>query len=188
MGIDLVVMGVSRGGAQALKRLLGGLPADFPLPIAVVQHRHASSGETLLAGLRSGLQLALCEPDDKEPMSAGTVYLAPADYHLLVEPGWFALSIDAPVRHARPSADVLFESAADAFGAGVLAVVLTGANDDGARGALRVRQAGGRVLVQDPASATTPDMPRAAIAAGAAHEVLALEEMAGRLLELCGVG
>jgi len=179
MGFDLLVMGVSRGGAQALKRLLGDLPAAFPLPIAVVQHRRPSSGETLLAGLRSQLQLALCEPDDKEPMNAGTVYLAPADYHLLAEAGWFELSIDAPVRHARPSA-------ADAFGAGVLAVVLTGANDDGARGALCVRQAGGRVLVQDPASATAPDMPRAVIAAGATDEVLPLGELAGRLMELCG--
>jgi len=185
MGVELVVVGASLGGVEALSRLLGALPKGFGVPVAVVQHRHRFSDDALLSALQPHTPLHVCEPDDKEPMEAGSVYMAPADYHLLAATGWFELSTEAPVHHARPSVDVLFESAADAYGAGVVAVVLTGANADGARGATAVRDRGGVVIVQDAATAEAPQMPGAAVQAGAAHHVCALDEIAPLLVRLC---
>ena len=182
-GLRLVVVGTSLGGMQALETILHGLMPDFPLPIAVVQHRGADWGVvselTRLLQLHSALPLA--EAGDKDPIQPGCVYLAPADYHLLVEEDRFALSVDARVSHARPSIDVLFESAADAYREGLLAVVLTGASADGAAGARRVRERGGSVVAQDPATAESPVMPKAAIATGAVDHVLPLAEIAAYL-------
>ena len=124
------------------------------------------------------------EVDDKLPIEPSRVYLAPPDYHLLVERGHFSLSIEAPVRFSRPSIDVLFESAADAYGGRLVAVVLTGSNDDGRRGLCRVKEAGGMVLVQDPATAERREMPDAAIATGLADEVLPIPALASKLNEL----
>jgi len=125
------------------------------------------------------------EPRDKEAIVPGQVYLAPADYHLLVEPGAFALSTEGPVRHARPSIDVLFESAADAYAQRVIAVILTGTSRDGAQGAARVKERGGFVVVQEPATAEGTRMPEAAIAATAVDQVLPLPEIAPFLASLC---
>ena len=181
----LVAVGASWGGLDALTVVLGALPGSFPAPVVVVQHRspqaHSSSLVNLLAH-RSAL--AVVEADDKMPIEPGHVYVAPPDYHLLVETGSLALSTDELVRYSRPSVDVLFESAADAYGAGVIGVVLTGANDDGARGLSRVRRLGGVGVVQDPATAERREMPEAAIAAGADH-VVPLSEIAPLLVELC---
>lgn len=185
MGFDLLVIGVSLGGIEALKTVLGGLGADFPVPVAVVQHRHRTSSDALVTLLQAHTSLRLCEPDDKEPMRPGTVYFAPAEYHLLAESGWFELSIGEPVCHSRPSVDVLFESAADALGAGVLGVILTGANADGAAGARCIRDAGGCVVVQDAATAASPRMPEAAIQAGVTDHVVPLDEIAPLLIQLC---
>jgi len=185
MTVDLVVVGVSMGGLRALQAVLGGLPADFPIPIAVVQHRHRHSDDAFLAVLQPHTQLPLVEPDDKEPMRGKTVFIAPADYHLLAARGWFELCADEPVRFARPSVDVLFESAVDSYGAGVVAVVLTGANADGAAGARRIREAGGTVVAQDSSTAEAPQMPGAVIEAGLADHVVPIEEIAPLLLELC---
>lgn len=184
MGVELLVVGASLGGVQALRLLLGGLPAELGIAVAVAQHRHRHSDDALLGALRPHTPLALGEPDDKEPIRAGTVYFAPADYHLLVAPGWFELSTDPPVCHARPSIDVLFESAADTFGSDVLAVVLTGANDDGVQGARRIQEAGGTVIAQDPATAEAPQMPQAVIQAGVAHHVVPVAEIAALVIEL----
>ena len=181
--VRLVVIGTSLGGMQALETILHGLMPDFPLPIAVVQHRGPDWGVqselTRLLQLHSALPLS--EAGDKDPIRPGCVYLAPPDYHLLVEDGRFALSVDARVSHARPSIDVLFESAADAYREGVLAVVLTGASADGAAGARRVHQRGGCVVAQDPATAESPVMPKAAIATGVVERVLPLGEIAAYL-------
>ena len=125
------------------------------------------------------------DADDKQWIKPGTVYFAPADYHLLVEKGEFSLSVDEAVHHSRPSIDVLFESAADAYGAALIGVILTGANDDGAAGARRIKSRGGLVVAQDPKTAEAPAMPAAAIAAGAVDQILPLDQIGPFLVERC---
>jgi two-component system chemotaxis response regulator CheB len=178
-------MGASWGGLHALETVLAGLPRTFPTPIVIAQHRSVDSGGGALSrmlSLRSGLEVR--EAGDKDPIEAGCVYIAPPDYHLLVEPEGFALSTDEMVQHSRPSIDVLFDSAADTYGDGVIAVILTGANADGAYGLSRVKRRGGVTIVQDPETAEKRDMPDAAIAAGAADEVLPLDRIGPRIVEL----
>ena len=182
--IDLIAIGCSLGGMRALSVILGALPADFEPPIAVVQHRHKASNEGLPTFLRTQTKLPVVDADDKLYIRPGHVYLAPADYHLLIEQGKFDLSIDAAVSYSRPSVDVLFESAADAYRGGVVGIVLTGANADGARGAFRIKQQGGFVIVQDPATAEAPDMPQAAIDAVRVDRILPLERIGPFLIEL----
>ncbi len=182
----LIVVGTSLGGLNALRTLLGALPSGFPTPLAIVQHRGKVTGDSALRDLLQGSSaLPVLEPDDKEPIRAGHVYLAPADYHLLVEGDHLTLSTEAPINHSRPSIDVLFESAAEAYGPGLVAVVLTGASHDGARGAVRVSERGGTVIIQDPASAESAIMPAAAAARTAATRTYTLQEIAARLVALC---
>jgi two-component system chemotaxis response regulator CheB len=188
---SLVAVGGSWGGTAALRTVLRGLGDAFDAPIVVVLHRAARSNDELLERiLRDGVARDVCEVDDKTPLTPACVFVGPADYHLLVEEGWLALSTDAPVNFSRPSIDVLFESAADAYGAGVVAVVLTGANDDGAVGVRRVLERGGRVVVQDPAGAERAEMPNAAIAAarsvGGRAEIVPLDRIAEHLLGMVG--
>jgi two-component system chemotaxis response regulator CheB len=181
-GYDLIVIGSSWGGLHALEVLLSALPGGFPTPIAIAQHRAVDSGTGALCETlahRSGRNVR--EAGDKDPIERGGVYVAPPDYHLLVEPDGFALSTEAAVRHSRPSIDVLFDSAADVYADRLIGVVLTGANDDGAYGLMRVRRRGGLTIAQDPATAARPEMPAAAIATGAVQRVLPLEEI-GRFL------
>jgi two-component system chemotaxis response regulator CheB len=180
----MIVIGTSSGGLKAMKTLLGGLPADFPLPVAVVFHRHKEADDSLQPALQRCTKLPLSEAMDKEAIEPGHIYIAPADYHLLVEPATFSLSIDEHVLYARPSIDVLFESAADVFGERAIAVVLTGASQDGARGAASIEQRGGRVIVQDPATAEYPTMPGAALAATKKHLVKPLGQIAATLVQL----
>lgn len=180
---DIVCVGCSLGGMIALEVILENLPRTFPLPIAVVQHRHRASDETLPSMLRRHSRLEVVDVLDKQWIRPGTVYLAPANYHLLVSRGEFSLSVDEKVAYARPSVDVLFESAADAYADRVIAVVLTGANDDGARGARRVKERGGLLIVQAPETAEAPAMPRAAIAAASVDRILRVEEIAPYLVE-----
>ncbi|HVH48204.1 MAG TPA: chemotaxis protein CheB [Labilithrix sp.] len=179
---SVVVVGTSAGGLRALEKIFGSLPAEFSVPIVTVQHRSRES--ELFASVMQGMvRLPVHEAEDKEPIRAPGIYLAPPDYHLLLEPGGrLALSTDEPVSYSRPSIDVLFESAADAYGAGVLAVLLTGANQDGTRGLNRIRAAGGVAIVQDPNTAESPEMPTSAIASGAVDSVLPLGEIAGELV------
>jgi two-component system, chemotaxis family, protein-glutamate methylesterase/glutaminase len=182
---DLIVIGASWGGLSALECVLGALPDDFATPIAIAQHRAVDSGSGMLSsalGRRSGRDVR--EAGDKDAIEHGRVYVAPADYHLLVEPDGFALSTEGHVHYARPSIDVLFDSAADVYAERLAAVVLTGANDDGAYGAMRVRRRGGVTIAQDPATAERPEMPRAAIETGAVEQVLPLEEIGPALVEL----
>jgi two-component system, chemotaxis family, protein-glutamate methylesterase/glutaminase len=181
----IVVVGTSLGGLAALSTLLRALPADFPAPIAIVQHRARSEDDALERLLAAQAALHVLEPEDKEPLARGRVYLAPADYHLLIEPHSVALSTAAPHCYARPSIDLLFESAADAHGAGVLGVVLTGSNSDGAAGSQRIKARGGRVFVQDPATAQSSAMPAAAIAAAPVDLVLPLPELCQQLIAAC---
>jgi two-component system chemotaxis response regulator CheB len=184
---ELIVMGCSLGGMRALQTILSGLPRDFPLPIAIAQHRHKASNEGLPAFLRKTSKLPVVDVDDKEWIRPGTVYLAPADYHLLVERGEFSLSVDAAVAYSRPSIDVLFESAADAYGDHLVGIVLTGSNQDGARGAERIRERNGFLIVQDPADAEAPAMPQAAIQRTRVDRILPLSRIAPFLVEICRV-
>jgi two-component system chemotaxis response regulator CheB len=184
MGYGLIVVGASLGGFHALETLLGGLPRDFPLPVAVVQHRSSDSDELLATLLRRSSRLPIVEVEDKHSITPGEIYIAPANYHLLVEEGHFALSTEGPVQFARPSIDVLFESAADAYRDKVVAVLLSGSNSDGARGMTRVKECGGLAIVQDPASAESSRMPEAAIAATRIDHVLPLSEIARHLGKL----
>lgn len=182
---ELVVIGCSMGGMHALQVIFGTLPKEFPVPIAVVQHRYRTSNEGLPAFLRRHTPLQVVDTTDKEWIKPGTVYLAPANYHLLVERGELSLSVDEAVAYSRPSIDVLFESAADAYASAVIGVVLTGANADGARGAKRIKNRGGFVLVQDPATAESPAMPQAAIDATRVDRILPLDRIGPFLVELC---
>jgi two-component system chemotaxis response regulator CheB len=181
----LIVIGCSLGGMNALVKVIGELPADFPVPIAVVQHRYRTSNESLPAYFRRHAHLAVVDAEDKQWIKPGSVYLAPANYHLLVEEGEFSLSVDAAVAFSRPSIDVLFESAADAYREALIGVVLTGANTDGARGAARIKERGGFVIVQDPETAEAKEMPRAAIASAAVDRILPLDRIGPFLVELC---
>lgn len=180
----LIAVGTSLGGFMALQTLLSGLPADFPWPVTVVQHRGPDTDDTFITMLQKKTALRVEEAEDKSELAGGRVYLAPSDYHLLVEPGHLALSTEGPVISARPSIDVLFESAADAYPGGVVGLLLTGASKDGAVGMLRIKKSGGFTIVQDPATAECSVMPAAAIAIGAADKVLPLGEISSFLMEL----
>lgn len=186
--IEIVVIGASLGGPQAIKAILSGLPSSFPLPIVVVQHRGISSNTALMYFLTRSCALPIAEPEDKEPIVYGKLYLAPADYHLLIEDRSFALSIDEPLHYNRPSIDVLFDSAADAYGQRALGVLLTGSNCDGAAGLANIKRHGGVTVAQDPATAEAPEMPTAAIAAKAVDETLKLPEIAELLKSLSSAG
>jgi two-component system chemotaxis response regulator CheB len=175
---EIVVIGTSWGGLNALTAVVSRLPGDFGLPVTIVQHRHRASEGLLRELLQDRTTLHVCEVEDKAPMMPGTIYIAPADYHVLIEPGFFSLTTDPPVRFSRPSIDVTFISAADAFAERTIGVVLTGANDDGAIGLRRIADRGGRAIVQDPATAESPVMPRAALAQVQGARVLPLEGIA----------
>jgi two-component system, chemotaxis family, protein-glutamate methylesterase/glutaminase len=181
---QLVVVGTSLGGLDAVRTLLAGLRTGMDAAIVIVQHRTPGSDGTLVELLSNRCALPLCEPCDRDPIKPGCVYVAPPDYHLLVEQGCFSLSIDAPVLFARPSIDVLFESAANAYGAALLAFVLTGSSQDGAAGAAAVKRAGGRVYVEDPAYACSPTAPLAALAATRVDAVLPIAQLAQLLAAL----
>lgn len=183
--VELVVIGASLGGLRAFAVLLTSLAPDFAVPIVLVQHRPPTGDRTLLLrAMRETSVLPICEIDDKQPLLAPCVYLAPAGYHTLIEPGHAALSVDAPVLFARPSIDVLFESAADAYGASVAAVLLTGASADGAAGMRHIHAAGGITIVEDPASAECAVMPAAALAATPVDYVAQLAAIPAILTQL----
>jgi two-component system, chemotaxis family, protein-glutamate methylesterase/glutaminase len=185
--VGLIVIGTSAGGLHALGVLLGGLPATLETPIVIVQHR-APDSHDLAAVLQDSTKLIVEEAEDKVMLEKGHVYIAPPDYHVLVSTGELSLTTDAPVRFSRPSIDVLFESAAEAYGRGLVAVVLTGANQDGCRGAQRVAALGGRVIVQDPTTAESKTMPAAVARSVSSAIIMPLEEIAHGLTELAQRG
>ena len=175
--IQLLVMGASLGGIEALRVVLGNLKAGFPVPVAVVLHRSEDSDGVLCSIVQRHSSLPILDAEDKMVLNPGHVYLAPPDYHLLVEPGQVALSIDEPVMNSRPSIDVLFESAADAYGEKVAAVLLSGNNQDGAKGLWRVEKSGGLTIVQDPSEAEAPIMPKAGMNKTPGAHVMPLKEI-----------
>ena len=184
MKCEIVVVGTSYGGLAALQVVLPALAQDFGMPVVVVQHR-GKDADNLCEFLQRHSALPLSEPNDKDAIAPGRVYLAPRDYHLLIERDGFALSTEAPVGYARPSVNVLFESAADIYQGHVVGVVLTGANTDGARGLAKIKAYGGLCVVEDPAGAESRGMPQAAIAAAKVDAILPLPEIAPYLNQLC---
>jgi two-component system, chemotaxis family, protein-glutamate methylesterase/glutaminase len=180
----VVAIGTSWGGLSALGRILGGLPAEFPLPIVVVQHRSKDSDNLMANLLQDMSDLIIHEAEDKDTLLPSNVYVAPADYHLMVDDGVVSLTTDAPVRYSRPSIDVAFESVARSYGSGAIGVILTGANEDGSRGLARIIDLGGRGIVEDPKTAEMPVMPEAAKRAAPAAEVLPLQDIAPRLMTM----
>lgn len=177
-----VVIGASAGAIQALSEILPALPADYPSPILVVVHVPADRSNILAPLFQPKCRMTVREAEDKEPALPGTIYFAPPDYHLLVEQeGTLSLSTEEPVLHSRPSIDVLFESAADAFGDAVVGIVLTGANADGADGLKAIAAAGGVALVENPSTAFADAMPLAAIQACPSARVLPLGGIASYL-------
>ncbi|NVH77605.1 chemotaxis protein CheB [Paraburkholderia sp. JPY432] len=184
-GYELVVIGGSAGGIEVLNVLLAALPARFAAAVMIVMHLPPDSPSYLVPALAHRCALPVLEPDAGELIQPGRVHVAPPGYHMLVEVDrTVALSTDAAVRFSRPSIDVLFESAATVYGERLLAILLSGANDDGALGLERVRTLGGTAWVQDPASAGSAEMPRAAIARGAADAIFNPETLARRLAAL----
>jgi two-component system chemotaxis response regulator CheB len=183
---ELICVGASWGGLDAVGRLLADIPDEVDLPIVIAQHRHPASAGSGLADL---LHLRITRPvrdvDDKMAIERRNVYVAPPDYHLLVERGSFALSVDDRVQFARPSIDVLFESASHAYGQGVIGIILTGANEDGAAGLALIKARGGVAIVQDPAGAVRRTMPDAAIAATAADAILPVDAIGKFVYGLC---
>jgi two-component system, chemotaxis family, protein-glutamate methylesterase/glutaminase len=180
-----LVVGASAGAVDALSRVLPGLPRSFPAPVLVVVHLPAAGPSLLAALFAPRCALRVYEAEDKLRPQPGAIYFAPPDYHLLVEhDGRLSLSVDDPVNFSRPSIDVLFESAAEAHRAALIGLVLTGANDDGARGLLAVRRAGGLAVVQDPDDARADAMPRAALRSVPDALVLPLDRIAPALAAL----
>lgn len=180
-----VVIGVSTGGVHALKLVLGELPKDFPIPVIVVTHIKPDSDDSLAVLLDTLCAIRIKEADEQEALVPGTVYLAPANYHLLVERnGNLALSIDPQVNFARPSVDVLFESAAEAFGPKLIGIIMTGAGSDGSKGLYKIKNHGGIAIIQNPADAEVDSMPVSAMRLVKADHVVRLNEISPLLLGL----
>lgn len=176
---EAVVIGASAGALDALSAILPKLPERYSLPVIVVVHMPPDKKSVLADLLQSKCQMKIKEGEDKEPLNPGTVYLAPPDYHLLVEQGRaLSLSSDEPVLFSRPSIDVLFESAADVYREGLIGVILTGANNDGAQGLYEVIKTGGIGLVQTPKQASSSAMPQAALDLCPQAHALSLEKIA----------
>jgi two-component system, chemotaxis family, protein-glutamate methylesterase/glutaminase len=182
---EMVAIGASAGGIEVLNGLLAALPGDFSASVMVVVHLPADPLSYLVQTFSHRSTLPVLEPDAGERILGGRVYVAPPGYHMLVEDDrTVALSTEAAVRFSRPSIDVMFESAAWVYRERLLALLLSGANEDGVRGLERVRALGGAAWVQAPDTASSPEMPRAAIERGVADEILTPSTIARRLARL----
>ncbi|MEO8181711.1 MAG: chemotaxis protein CheB [Deltaproteobacteria bacterium] len=183
--IAAIVVGGSAGALDALSQILPAIPARFPIPIALVLHVHPNRPSYLAQVLGARCSLTVKEAEDKEPIAPATLYVAPPNYHLLVEQrGCFSLCVDDPVLFSRPAIDVLFESAADAFGPGLVGLLLTGGSEDGARGLAEIKRKGGLTVVQAPSTASVPTMPEAALRLSAIDHVLPVTEIGPFLARL----
>ncbi len=176
---NLIVVGGSNGGMDAFMKILSGLSPDFHIPIAFVLHQQRGI-QTLLPDILSRhTNLIVNEPLDKEQICDGHVYIAPSDYHLLIEPdGTFSYSYSEPINFSRPSIDILFETAAESFGNQVVGILLTGANNDGAKGLFKIQNKGGFCIVQSPKTARSQEMPQSAIGMGCDKHIIDLDQIA----------
>lgn len=181
----MIVMGGSAGSMTVLSGLLPIFPADYPLPVVIVQHLHPQQDGYYIEHFQAKCRMNVKEADEKESIRPGTIYFAPPNYHLLIEQErTFSLSIDEKVNYTRPSIDVLFESAADVYGARLIGVILTGANQDGACGLKLIKQRGGLAMVQDPRTAESAYMPQSAIEMSPVDYVLPVREIGELLLKI----
>ncbi|MBI1288632.1 MAG: chemotaxis protein CheB [Flavobacteriales bacterium] len=180
-----IVLGASAGGMAVVKNLVTSLPKDFSMALLIVQHIGDTSDGIWAQLLNDKSQVFVKEADEKESVKEGTVYLAPANYHLLVEPDHtLTLTVDERVNYARPSIDVLFETAAEAYGKHLIGIVCTGGNFDGAKGLAYIKEKGGLTIVQDPETAETPAMPKAALQATEVDHVLNMQDITELLLQI----
>src|ERR1035437_6974498 len=185
MYYEAIVIGVSSGGMTALKLIFSVLPADFKTPVIIVQHISAHSDNQWIKLLNDKSNLHIKEADEKEKIEKGNVYIAPSNYHLLIEKNkTFSLTIDERVNYARPSIDVLFESAAEAYKTKLIGVVLTGSNNDGTKGIKRIKECGGLTIIQDPETAESSYMPASAIASMQPDYILSLEDITELLIKI----
>ncbi len=185
MNYEAIVIGVSSGGMNAMKTMFPLLPKEFNIPIIIVQHISANSENLWIRLLNDKSNLEIKEADEKEKIEHGKIYIAPPNYHLLVEKNkTFSLSIDERVNFARPSIDVLFESAAEAYNNKLIGVILTGSNNDGTKGLKLIKEYGGLTIAQDPSTAESSFMPASAIAAMQVDYILSLEGIINLLIKL----
>ena len=184
MKFKAIVIGTSMGGMRALQQLLSSIEKDFTAAIIIVQHIGASSDSYWIEALNTICKLEIKEAEEKEKVIQGCVYIAPPNYHLMIEKDeTFSLSVDEKVNYARPSVDVLFESAASVYKEKLIGIILTGANNDGALGLWAVKKSGGLTIVQDPVTAEASAMPLAAIASTTADYILPLNNIAERIIK-----
>lgn len=185
MKYSAIVMGTSSGGMNALKAILPALPVNFSLPVIIVQHIGNSSENYWIEHLNNSCNLRVKEADEKEKIESGNIYIAPPNYHLMVEEDeTLSLSIDKQVNYARPSIDVLFESAADVYQQKLIGIILTGSNSDGALGMKKIKTLGGLTIAENPETAHSPYMPSAAIAITEIDYILSLNEIPELLQKL----
>lgn len=185
MRYQAIVIGISSGGMNLLKIMFSSLPTDFNTPIIIVQHVGANSNSHWIKLLNEKSNLNLKEADEKEKIENGTVYFAPPNYHLLIEKDrTFSLTIDERVNFARPSIDVLFESAAEAYKNTLIGIVLTGSNNDGNQGIKRIKECGGLIIIQDPTTAESPYMPSSALTVVESDHILSIENIIALLIAL----
>jgi len=181
---EAVVIGASAGGLHALTQLFEALPGNYPLPVMVVQHRSKDERGLLEEILQERCDIRVQQADEKESIKNGTVYIAPPDYHLLVGSDMaFSLTTDEKVNFARPSIDVLFETAAEVYKEKLIGIILTGANNDGSKGMETINRFNGFTIAQDPKEAEFPAMPKSAINGRSVKSVLTLAEIKNFLLE-----
>lgn len=186
---DLIVIGSSTGGIEAIITILAGLPDNFKVPIVFVQHQDRNSQSNLSNILKNRFAFEFVDVEDKLKIEKAKMYLAPPDYHLQIEMNkTFSLSLDEPVHYSRPSIDVLFETAAEVYRSNLIGVLLTGANSDGADGLLRIQENGGYVLVQDPSTAISAEMPKSGINATHTEHIYYLQDIATQLLKILKEG
>ncbi|PRR83778.1 chemotaxis protein CheB [Clostridium vincentii] len=185
MKYKAIVIGTSTGGMEALRSILSTLQGDFSIPVIIVQHLNIHSESYLIEYLRRFCKLRIKEVEDKEVAVSGYVYFAPPNYHILIEKdGSFTLSVEERVCYARPSIDVLFETAADTFEENLIGVILTGANKDGSYGLSKVKEQGGIAIVQEPETSEADRMPKSAIESTNVDYILKLEEIGELLIRL----
>jgi two-component system chemotaxis response regulator CheB len=185
MQYEAIVVGVSSGGLKALRFIFSVLPSDFVVPVIVVQHVGSRSENTWIKILNDSSNISIKEADEKEKVRAGHIYVAPSNYHLLIEKDkTFSLTIDERVNFARPSIDVLFESAAEVYREKLIGIILTGSNSDGAKGVKRIKECGGLVIIQDPETAESSSMPASALALIQPDYIVALNQISDLLIKI----
>ncbi len=185
MRYEAIVIGVSSGGMNALSSLFSALPGNFSIPIIILQHIGARSNNQWIKLLNKKTAVIIKEAEEKEKIENGNAYVSPPNYHLLIERDkTFSFTIDERVNYARPSIDVLFESAAEAYKTKLIGIILTGSNNDGARGMKRIKECGGLIIAQDPETAESSYMPASGIAAVKMDYILPLQGISELLIKI----